>query len=261
MLLDETTFLLYVISGTSFLLLLTSAIVSFIFIYQKRIYKKHQELVRVENIRQQSIIEAIITTKETEKRRIAHELHDEIGSHLTYLKMKLIHLDIKEDIRNELKQEISELGASLKRITNEMLPAVLDEFGFEKAMEYLVKKLNESKSTYFHLHPMNMVDIPLDKSHTHSLYLTIKELLTNIQKHAQAKEVNLSIKNKRDMLQIIIEDDGIPFRANEYYPTNKKSLGLSTIQGRLLQLRASMHWEPRNKPGNKLTILIKSNAS
>jgi signal transduction histidine kinase len=259
MLISETTLIFYLLSNTAVILLLTIIVVMFIIIYQRRMYKKQQELNRLEALKQKSIIETILTTKEAEQRRIAHELHDEVGSQLTILRMKLIHLGIDEEIKKDLKEELSLLSSSIKRISNEMLPSILAEFGLEKALKNLVKNLNETKKTNFRIESFLTQPLYLNPSTMHSFYLLIKELLTKIQKHSDAKEACISLRNVNDNLHIVIQDDGKPFQPEIYQATDNLSLGLNTINGRILSLKAKMKWKNGVVKGNKVTIIINNN--
>lgn len=242
--------------GTGGMVMLAVMVIVFIVIYQRRIFKKKTQIAEMEMETQRLLMDAVLTTKELEQKRIAQELHDEIGSSVNAVKMSLIYMELSEDTRVKLNDDLLTISKNVRRLSNELMPSVLDELGFQQALIHLVKRFQESTNTVFET--TQMVDLPffIDKSVELSLYRVIQELINNILKYSNATKVELNVRHDSRYLLIELKDNGTGFIPSEMYLSKTDSLGLKNIISRIQQVRAKIDYSLLEPSGTKVTIQL-----
>jgi two-component system, NarL family, sensor kinase len=181
---------------------------------------------------QQARIAAEINTLENERKRIAADLHDELGPMLSAIKLQINHLEPSDDTETAiLEKSSSQIDGIIQRfreISYDLLPNTLVRKGFIKATEEFIGKLKilhtlkiDFSSDGFSLSPEREVN----------LYRVVQEIIHNTIKHAKASTltINISKKNKTILLQTC--DNGIGFNYTEK-SLMAKGLGLLNLQSR-----------------------------
>lgn len=242
--------------GTGGMVMLAVMVIVFIVIYQRRIFKKKTQIAEMEMETQRLLMDAVLTTKELEQKRIAQELHDEIGSSVNAVKMSLIYMDLQDGTREKLNEDLLTISKSVRRLSNELMPSVLDELGFQQAIVHLVKRFQESSSIIFET--KQQVDLPflIDKSTEMSLYRVVQELINNVVKYSQATKVVLNIRHDNKKLIIELNDNGTGFIPSETHLSKSDSLGLKNIISRIQQVRAKIDYSLLEPSGTRVTITI-----
>ena len=185
------------------------------------------------------LIEHLQNIREEERAKISREFHDEIGQHLTVLKMDVSWLSKKTEIMNDtglsdrlngLKDLLDETVKSFRRILSDLRPVLIDDIGIEAAMDSFIKdfQVKNEIATEFVVH-LNETAFPENINLT--LYRILQESLNNIVKHANARNVFVSIKllNKNVVLTII--DDGVGFDTTKV--RSKRSFGIMGMEERI----------------------------
>ncbi|MBI4787855.1 MAG: GAF domain-containing protein [Chloroflexi bacterium] len=186
------------------------------------------------------LLEKVIRAQEEERKRIARELHDDTGQAITSLMVGLrAASDACDSIARERFNTLREIAAqtleSVKRLARELRPAVLDDLGLAAALERYIANYRgnfglavDLQMTGFHDDQRLPAQIEL------TLYRVIQEALTNIAKHAYAKNVSIVVEHKRDLVVAVIEDDGQGFdvRAILDSPLEETKLGLHGMRER-----------------------------
>lgn len=164
----------------------------------------------------QQFIAHIEEIKEDEKKRIAHEIHDELGQNLTAL--KLIFLSLQKELpdgygnfSNKIKtisQLISQSIKSVGRITSQLRPEILDTLGLIAAIEWQTDELNgvTGISIKFKSH---LSKIHFNKKTSIAIFRIFQESLTNALKHSHANEIKVELYKKEQTLIMEIKDNGI----------------------------------------------------
>lgn len=250
--------ILYLITiGTATLFFIAIAVIGFVVVYQRKIFTKQSKISQLETENQKELINAVLTTKEMEQKRIAQELHDEIGSSINAVKMSLISMNIPADSKKLLSDELIQISKNVRRISNELMPSVLDELGFHQALVHLVKKFQDSSAIHFEVHSELENPYPLEKTVELSLYRVLQELMNNICKYAQATEVVLTIHHTSDTMEINLADNGTGFVPSEETLTKGDSLGLKNIKSRLQQIHGTEEYTVNEPKGTKVRIHLK----
>ncbi len=223
---------------------------SVLLLYRNRISQLKQ--------RQTEQIKAAIHAQEEERKRISRDLHDDIGTKLSALKLFLSSLELKAHaIHNEeivslaqnSEQFIQEVVKDLRTLLINLSPTVLEDFGYTNAVEGLANKINETKLIHFDLNVFGFKK-RLQKDYELALYRITQELINNILKHSDAKNISLQTGQRDDKIVLIIEDDGKGFDVN----LHKDGYGLKNLETRTKLLNGKMVIE--SVPGKGTTTLI-----
>ncbi|ANW00921.1 ATP-binding protein [Bradyrhizobium icense] len=222
---------------------------------------KQAEIERIKLLRRLSVAE------ENERRRIARELHDQIGQSVTGLLLGLKNLEHsigpgvdrgRADRVLWLQTLANGIGRDLHRVATDLRPTALDDLGLHDA----VKALCSEWSRRFHikvdlqiLGPPNPVPLDIEIA----VYRAIQEALTNILKHAKAQNVSVVIDQRLHELRAVVEDDGVGFSPEGAAPSENERkasgrLGLSGMRERLNLIGGMIAIE--SEPGVGTTLFI-----
>jgi len=176
--------------------------------------------------------------REEERTHIAREIHDELGQQLTVLKMDASWLNKKfassDDVTKEkLRGLIDVLDGTVKtvrRISSELRPSLLDDLGLIAAIEWHLKEFEKRSGIQTSFSAADP-DLVLPNEMKTGLFRILQESLTNVARHAEAKKVNVTLeKNSDDELVLNIEDDGRGF--DKFQIAGKKTLGVLGMEER-----------------------------
>jgi two-component system NarL family sensor kinase len=235
------------------------------------IYLNRQKLaLKNEQIAQQQINEllkgqelktynAMIEGQEEERKRIATDLHDRLGSMLSTVKLLFSSLDIKIDKAQENNQQQFDKAGSLldeavmevRRISHNLSTGMVMSFGLVPALQELCSSIDNSRLIQCRLLAYGMNE-RLDQQTEIELYRMVQEVFSNILKHAKAKQVTVQLNRVADSLNITIEDDGIGFDITE--KRRSGGLGLKNIEARAARLNGTYHID--SKPGRGTISII-----
>ncbi|MFG6485132.1 CHASE3 domain-containing protein [Roseateles sp. BYS78W] len=155
------------------------------------------------------------TVREDERAHLARELHDELGALLTAAKLDVARIrrmtKTAPDIDERLKHmsALLDQGIALKRrIIEDLRPSALSNLGLIPALEILTQEFAQRSGLQLQL---ELTDWPMDDGDRLALYRLVQEALTNVLRHAKAKQVRVSLGEADDWLQLSIRDDGQGF--------------------------------------------------
>lgn len=203
------------IAGVLLMLLLAMSVILFFLIYQKRLAEQGEEIRRMELDYQKDLLQSSIAVQEAERKRIAYDIHDSLGSSLAAIKLFVNQLPAhgQENRRKALLTDVNELldqsVLSVRSITRNLLPKNLEQFGLMAALEDLCAQVDELEETNVQLHGPSQLNIPTTQEL--ALYRIAQELLNNAIKHAKASTIVLTIEAKTNELHFHYQDDGIGF--------------------------------------------------
>lgn len=242
--------------GTGGMLILAFAIIIFVVAYQRRMFSKQKEISQMELRVQKDLMEAVILEKEKEQKRMAQELHDGIGSALTALKMSLIQVSIDKEEKKIINTMIKSISTDVRRISNELMPSVLEDMGLQKAMDNLTSQLSVSTKILFKHNADDSVSNIYGEEIELALFRVVQELLNNIIKYSKATEVTVSELRKGSQYILTVEDNGNGFIPSEENLTKSGSLGLKNIKSRIQQIGGITTYQLRKPKGTTVNILL-----
>lgn len=246
---------LLLIIGTLAMFIMSLSIIMFAILYQQKMRRKRQEIIQMELNYKNELIHAVLDAKELEQRRIAIELHDDIGSSLTALKLSFASLPINEEERKLLNEGVQITIGKVRSLSNRLLPSILEELGLIPAIKSLVNTLSLQISTV--QFSVVAVNDPKNESQTREislgLYRILQELINNVLKYAESTEIQIVVEQSDEGVQIVLTDNGKGFIPTKQDKLKSQSLGLKNIESRSQQIQAKIDYELLN-PGTKVTI-------
>ena len=226
----------------------------------KRIFniqKRFQELKRKNEAR---VFSAIIRTEENQKQRFAKELHDGLGPLLASVKMTISAVvknpftDKSDKILANAENLIDESISTVKEISYNLSPHVLNNFGLLKAVKSFINKFQINDLPKIIVNS-NITDKRFSYNIETVVYRVICELITNTLIHANAQNIYLDILIDANTLNIKFMDDGKGFEFTD--ETNKQhGLGLTNIESRIKSVHGSCQIYSKPDEGFNISIVI-----
>jgi two-component system sensor histidine kinase UhpB len=200
---------------------------------------------RLERERRDSALRAL-TAQEMERRRIALELHDEVGQALTAAMLRLDHVDI-----DEAKEGLRAALVEVKDIAQRLRPEALDDLGLKNALRALVASV--ARDARLDVAPDIDADLPpLTHEQELVVYRVAQEALTNAVRHADAGVIRFSLCRGADEVVLTVQDDGRGFDPARVSPAT----GIRGMRERALLVRARL--EVCSAPGHGTVVTLRN---
>jgi len=202
----------------------------------------------------------LVSSQEQERKALSRELHDEIGQLLTALRMELGNLErartaASEDTDPHLEQA-KKLAESTLRTTRDIAmglrPAMLDVLGLGPALEWQAREFTRRYRIPIQLEiEGDIKDVP--DPHRTYLYRIVQEGLTNCARHAQAKNIRVSLEDANGQLTACVEDDGVGF---DQHGGVVQGLGLLGMAERVRELRGNISIQSQPGKGTRIAVTL-----
>lgn len=203
-------------------------------------------------------IDAMISGQEKERERLASDLHDSVGATLAAAKLQFDHLKSNKGKLNNEDELFEKTGVLLEEAYTEIRAmahlknsGVIAKNGLLPAVEKLAKNASGANGLQVEVQDFGLNE-RLENSLEIMVFRVIQELVTNIIKHSKASEANISITQHKDILSIIVEDNGLGFDIKKMH--SKDGMGLANIERRVEHMEGSM--EVDSTHGKGTTVLI-----
>jgi signal transduction histidine kinase len=196
----------------------------------------------------------VVDAQETERRRLARELHDETGQALTsiLLGLKALEESAEENAVGELRQLVVDTLQDVRRLAVELRPPVLDDFGLDAALERLTTAFREQTGMEVQFES-TLGEARLPEDVETALYRIVQEALTNVVKHAQARSVSVVLGRTADGAIAVVEDDGQGFDPTSMRPD---AFGVEGMRERLGLLDGRLRVESRSGGGTTIAAEV-----
>ena len=203
------------------------------------------------------LLRRIVTSQEEERHRLSRELHDELGQHLTALKIGLESLDRADKAVSGMKEIVGRIDRSIDRLTLALRPPILDEAGLIGAITSLLQQFSAASGIRTDIHTSGGDGERLPEAVETTLYRVLQEALTNVWKHSGAKNVSVILERQPEQVQLIIEDDGSGFDVGEASDDAAQGrFGLVGMRERVTLFGGSFNIE--STPGKGTTIFVRT---
>ena len=185
----------------------------------------------------------LVQAQELERTSLSRELHDEVGQMMTALGMELRNLETLRDSNpaafEKRMEEIKRLNADAMRAIRDLAmglrPSMLDDLGLEAALEWQGREFSRHTGVPAIVQVNSALD-ELSESQRTCIYRVVQEALTNCARHANARNVRVSVCNEKSGIVVVVRDDGVGFS-----PSLRGGLGLLGIQERVEALDGKLH--------------------
>lgn len=231
---------------------------------EKETIETEQRMKELINNQEKAELNAKFDGQESERNRISKEIHDNLGSMLSTVKLYFKAIDSQIDqLKNEnvIKYEkatslLDEACDETRRIAHQLSSKRLWDVGLFATVRTLQHQINDSDQLVVELHTHGD-DARLDRNVQNSIYRIIQELLQNINKHANAKRVEIQLNVFDDLFNLVVEDDGVGFDVNNLL--NKGGIGLREIEYRVKTMSGELTIDSGRGAGTNTTIDIPLN--
>lgn len=205
----------------------------FIYDYRKKNIDRNR-LLQESLISERKTTSAILKTQEQERKRIAADLHDELGSSLAALKLRLQKTELTPTALEEIIKVVDKASADTRNISHNLMPPEFEKTSLNSLLSNYYNRLNSESDIRFHFH-VSGNDQHFSKEDELVIYRIIMELTGNILKHADAGEATIQLIYYDHHLEIMAEDNGKGFVSNE-----GKGIGLKNIESRVDYLNGEL---------------------
>jgi signal transduction histidine kinase len=208
----------------------------------------------------------IESAREEERIRIAREIHDELGTLMTAIKMDLAFLrrEIGGDGAPQSPQALREqIHATTKLVDNaiesvhqiarELRPGVLDHLGLRAALEWQMQEF-QSRAKIECQFCSDLDELPVEPAHATAVFRILQEALTNVARHAQATRVEASLRKESTCLVLQVRDNGKGFSKAQI--ANGHALGLLGMRERALAFGGEVFFQTAPGQGTVVTVRL-----
>ena len=202
----------------------------------------------------------LMTAQDDERRRIARDLHDDLSQKLAYLAMDIGKLVSRENSNQELQPDLrlmqrraADAAESVRRISHQLHPSILDDIGLEAALEQYCEEFGERSGirTYF-----SARDVPdsLPRGVASSIYHIFQESLRNVSKHSEAKEAYVTLECEGNVLHLTVRDEGIGLSPNQ--PQSGASIGIVGMKERAHLVNGTVEIDSKSGEGTEVNVVV-----
>ena len=245
------------IIGTLVIVVLITGLFFFVIVYQRKMIKNQVELRELEDVQQQELLKAVVETQESERKRLAEDLHDSVGQVLSAIKLKLHRLDKVNEGENattilaDTRKLTDECIQEIRNIIHNVLPPVLTDFGLIDALKALCNKMDET--TPIHVAFLKKLDDERFPSEVElTLYRIAQELFGNAVKHSEATSIQVELSKQDNTLTLTFRDNGKGFSIDNV----KHGFGLKNLRSRSSLVNGKIHIYSKPMSGTLTTINV-----
>lgn len=226
--------------------------------FRKNLYRQMLEQEELKNIHQQELLRSSIEVQEEERKRIAQDMHDELGAVLSIARMQLVQIEQQQKDNTLLCSSVQQVRttteaalASMRRLSHELMPPQLENFGLAKTLQSVCEQIATAHDVDISLTSAeNLSGVP--KSFELQLYRICMEMIHNTIKHAEAKKITIDITQDEKQIELAYNDDGRGLPKGEYM----YGLGFKSMEARVNSIGGSMQTGNGKKGGFNASIII-----
>lgn len=223
-------------------------------LYSRKLRLKNRELAR----KKREIEEAYLKGQTTERKRVASELHDNLGGLLSAAKLSLQILDPSQldrherEIYDNVVEMMIDACRQVRTLSHNMLPEDLEKQGLLSVLERLIYKLNSAGTTRFSLQTSGDFSERFSPETEFNLYLIGLELCNNVLKHAKATKAFMTLQRFGGRVVLSVTDNG------KGLPNLKDSdgMGFQNIRQRAIDIRGTLSFESQSNAGTTITVNV-----
>ncbi|GAB3987267.1 hypothetical protein GCM10028807_06850 [Spirosoma daeguense] len=237
-------------------------IIIFVAYYQQKQTRQQLAFTELQAKHRRDLMDATFRGQEEERKRLAEDLHDGIGTMLSVTKMSLNHLERQVDGGMQMGFEfqktrsmIDETMTNVRRISRNLVPTTLERFGLVPALEELADRATDTDTEV-------QLDCPefvaqLSPALDLMLYRIAQELLNNAIRHARARRIVIQLFCVDNEIRLSVIDDGVGFDYDAIIENRHGGLGLRNIESRLSVVDGHATFDVVPGRGSRIHVQVK----
>ena len=253
---------LYIAVGTAVLLVMAVFIISFVAYYQQKQVQQQLAIREWQTQYRRDLMNATFRGQEEERRRLAEDLHDGIGTMLSIAKMSLNHLEqqLGEGVRagfdfQKTRSMLDETITNVRRISRDLVPTTLERFGLLAALEELADRATDAELQVHLECPEKITGIPpmLELM----FYRIAQELVNNAIRHANARQIVIQLYCIEGEIRLSVLDDGVGFDFDAVMENKQDGIGLRNIESRLTVVNGHVTFDVAPGRGSQIHVQVR----
>jgi signal transduction histidine kinase len=205
-------------------------------------------------------MQAIIETEESERRRIAQDLHDSVSQTMSAAKINLTVIGgelpfVSDDQRKRFEKAINLVDygfREVRTISHNMMPWALHKTGLAQVIKHFIENIeNDTIAINFY---SKGFDAPFDDTIEIILYRVLQESVNNVMKHANASRLDISLIRDETNISLTIEDNGLGFDAAK--PEAYSGMGLNNLRSRINFLKGKVELDSQVGRGTLVSVYV-----
>ena len=248
--------------GTAVLLMMAVFIIIFVAYYQQKQAKQQLAFKELQVQHRCELMEATLRGQEEERKRLAEDMHDGIGTMLSVTKMSLNQLErqLGGEIQvgfqfQKTRSMIDETMTNVRRISRNLVPTTLERFGLQAALEELADRAtdNDTQVQLVYQEPV----IPFLPALDLMLYRIAQELVNNAMRHARARHITIQLFGFENEVRLSVIDDGVGFDFDAVMENREGGLGLRNIESRLSVVNGHVTFDVSPGRGSQIHVQVR----
>lgn len=227
--------------------------------------KEREKALRESEKRLRSLSSELLRAQEKERKRLSNELHDELGQSLALLKHRLRSIERgvgehQPSLRKECEETsrfIDETIESVRRLSRDLSPSILEDLGLSAALRWLLDSFGERHSIQMSF-DVDGIDGLFSQETQTNLYRISQEALTNIGRHSEASRILFAVQKNENHVSFVVEDNGKGFDVTQIRSrlSHEKGMGLAAMAERAHMLGATFHIWSLLGDGTRISLKI-----
>ena len=197
---------------------------------------------------------ALLEGQENERKRIVRDLHDGVGQLLTGIRLRVQMLEQEEKLRDEIMSLINETIVEVKRVSYNVMPNAIVDFGLEAALRGLCDNVRKYTSMSIDFNYVKEFDHKLSFDSSIAVFRIVQEGFNNIMKHSGATHADLNVLDREHQLYLLLKDNGHGF--DEGSVNSSTGFGLHSMKERAKLLKGSLEIHSMKGEGTTLEVTI-----
>lgn len=245
--------------GLIFLVIISSGIILFFHYSRRKIIEKEKEKATLKINHQQKILQTSIAIQESERKRIAQDLHDAISAKLNVVSLTTNVLlanknntQKQQEALNHILNITTTTLESSRKIAHDLMPPILEKFGLKAALEELFEEFTKTTNVEIE---HNVEELKLSETNQLHIFRILQELINNSIRHGKADELVVFIEQNAQGFVLQYQDNGVGFDTSDI--SKKSGIGLQNIKSRVKILNGLLHVESKQNNGSQFIIRCK----
>ena len=220
------------------------------------------DLIRLSAYRLHQLANKLIRSQEDERKRVSSELHDGLGQILSALKYKVEFATIEakekpvdsEAVLKDILENITVALTELRRVSSDLKPSVLEDLGIILTLKWFTEEYAKIYTTINIDLKIEASESEIKEEHKVVIYRIVQEAMNNIIKHAEAKNISISLTKSDKGLLLRISDDGDGFNLQAMKKDKNRGLGLDSMEERALKAEAEFKMNSSKFSGTVIQV-------
>ncbi len=250
--------------GSFIMLIMALFIVFFVLYYQRKQKEQLLRLQEIENAFQRKLLDVSVAATEAERRRMAQDLHDDVGALLSVTKLSVntLHrrLTTESDtlLSQQVRESLDETILQVRRISRELVPTTLEHFGLSAAIQEFASKSSKSDKLRVTFGLEGDESKRLESKIELMLYRIAQELVNNAIKHSDGTNVHVQLALPPYPVEMWVEDNGRGFDLDNVRNYPNGGLGLDSIEGRLRIIDGKIEYITAPQQGCRAKVTLRA---